>query len=280
MVLFTIGGHEMHTLRNRILFFGAALTAGLGSLGLHWYMMKNCLDEKGLLIAGNLPGKLLWALGIAFVLFLVVFLRRIGGDGSYGDIFPKSFLSGGLMTAAGAVLLFAIPGLDLDAGAPLPTVTGFPLLMQQATTAAMTYLPWAAAVSMAVLGILRIRGMRPWPLWGGIVCLFYTLMLVNNYRLWSADPHLQDYAYQLLAQVLLMLCAFHRTCCDAGIIQRKKLLATGLSAAVCAIASLSMDFQRGFFLAAALWAVGSMCTTEVLPPDPEEEPEEPEEEQL
>ena len=82
---------------------------------------------------------------------------------------------------------------------------------------------------------------------------------------------LHTYAYQLLAEVLLMLCAFHRTCCDAGIIQRRKLLATGLGAAFCCMAALAGDFQAGFFLASGLWAVGCMCDPSVLPPDPEEE---------
>jgi peptidoglycan/LPS O-acetylase OafA/YrhL len=99
---------------------------------------------------------------------------------------------------------------------------------------------------------------------------------VTDYRLWSADPQIHSYAYQLLAEVLLMLCAFHRTSCDGGILQRRKLLFTGLAAAVCAMAALSMDFHRPFFLASALWGLGCIGTTAVLPPDPKEEPENPE----
>lgn len=271
MDLFTIGGHKMHMLRNRILFFGAALTAGLGSMWLHRSMMTACIDEKGLLISGNLPGTLLWVLGIAFVLFLIAALRTIGGDGGYADSFSRSFLCGGLMLAAGAVLFFSIGKLELNAAAPMPAVAGLHLLLRETTDALMAYLPWIAAVCMAVLGVYRILGKQPWPVWSSFICLFYTLMLVTNYRLWSADPNLQEYAYQLLAQVLLMLCAFHRTCSDAGVIQRKKLLATGLSAVVCALAALSMDFQQGFFMASVLWAAGCLCDPAVLPPDPEDE---------
>ena len=69
--------------------------------------------------------------------------------------------------------------------------------------------------------------------------------------------------------VLLMLCSFHRTCCDAGVIQRKKLIFTGMTAAVCSAAALSGQFQQGFFLASALWALGCICDGAVLPPDPE-----------
>ena len=48
----------MHTLRNRILLFGGALAAGLASLGLHHYMTEFCMDGRGLLLEGNLPGQL------------------------------------------------------------------------------------------------------------------------------------------------------------------------------------------------------------------------------
>ena len=267
----------MHTLRNRIILFGGTLAAGLLSLRLHQYMMETCFDDKGLLVAGNLPQKLLWVVAIGFVAMLAVMLHSIGGDGTYDDNFPPCVLSGGLMIAAGALLVWALPGLELTAQPPV--AEGMALAVADMTGLAAKYLPWAAAAAMAVVGACRILGKRPWPIFSGIVCLFYMLMLVTNYRLWSADPQIHDYAYQLLAEVLLMLCSFHRTCCDAGVIQRKRLIATGLCAAVCCMTSLSGGFQRGFFLASGLWAAGCLCNVAQLPPDPEEEeePEQPEE---
>lgn len=261
----------MHTLRNRILLFGGALAAGLASLGLHHYMTEFCIDGRGLLLEGNLPGKLLWAVGIAYAALLTAVLRSIGGDGSYEDNFPACCLSGGLMLAAGAAMAWAVPGLALEVQPPV--AEGMAAGIANVTGWAARYLPWAAAVCMAILGGFRMAGKRPWPIFSGVICLYYMLVLVTNYRLWSADPQIYDYAYQLLAEVLLMLCAFHRTCCDAQIIQRKKLLATGLGAAVCCTAALSGTFQWWFFLASGLWAAGSMCHVAVLPPDPEEAPE-------
>lgn len=261
----------MHTLRNRIILFGGTLAAGLLSLRLHRYMMETCFDDKGLLVAGNLPQKLLWVVAIGFVAMLAVMLHSIGGDGTYDDNFPPCVLSGGMMIAAGALLVWALPGLELTAQPPV--AEGMALAVADMTGLAAKYLPWAAAAAMAVVGVYRILGKRPWPIFSGIVCLFYMLMLVTNYRLWSADPQLHDYAYHLLAGVLLMLCSFHRTCCDARVIQRRKLLVTGLGAAACCLASLSGDFQWGFYLASGLWAAGSMCHVAVLPPDPEEDEE-------
>ena len=62
----------MHTQRNRIFFFGSTALTGLASLGLHRYMMEHCFDHKGLLLAGNLPGTLLWVLGIGYLAALIV----------------------------------------------------------------------------------------------------------------------------------------------------------------------------------------------------------------
>lgn len=264
----------MHTLRNRILFFGPTALLGALSLGLHRYMMENCFDAKGLLIGGNLPGRLLWIVGIGFAVYLIAMLRTIGGEGSYADNFPRCVLSGALMLAAGVLLLTAAPGLELDAGAVSEPVSPLAALMGGLNELAAAYLPYGAAAALAALGVFRILGKRPHFAVSGVVCLFYMLVLVSYYRRWSADPQLHDYAYQLLALVLLMLSSFHRVCCDAEIIQRRQLLFTGLSAAFCCVAALSGGFQRGFYLASGLWAAGSLCNVAVLPPDPEEDKEE------
>lgn len=266
----------MHTLRNRMIFYGSALAAGFASLGLHRYMMANCFDDKGLLLTGNLPGVLLWVLGIGFFAAVVAMSTTVGGDGTYADNFPPCILSGLLMVAAAGVLAWSVPQLGLEAPGELGTLAAGPIpalrqLVQYTMGACSAWLPYAAAGSMAVLGILRMLGRKPLSLFGALICLFYILILVNNYQLWSADPKLYEYVYPLLAGIFLMLCSFHRTCCDAGVIERKKLIVTGLAAFVCCTGALSQDFMPGFFAASGLWALGSICTVSQLPPDPEEE---------
>lgn len=260
----------MHTLRNRILIFVPTLLCAATALGLHRFMMNNCIDSAGLLIRGNLPGRLLWVIGIGFPVYLMLLLRTIGGEGSYEDNFPRSVPCGCLMLAAGTVLLANARIAAQIPAAFLPTQTMAGILAGF-TDGAMEVLPWLAGIAMLVLGLYRMAGRRPYFLFSGVICLFYMLMLVQNYRRWSADPQLHEYCFPLLAMVLLLLCSFHRTCCDAGVIQRKKLLLTGLTAAVCAAVSLSTDFLPGFCLASALWAAGCVCDPGVLPPDPEEE---------
>ncbi len=275
MVTLDFGGYKMHRSRNNLLFYGGTLLAGFSSLGLHRYMMENCFDHKGLLIAGNLPVWFMLAIGAAFVLGMALLLWRLGGSGTYEDNFPRDPISGTLLIAAGAVMLWYAAHPEAVPAPQIHPMAGSAGAMAQLTERFKDILPWLAAVSMAVLGLFRILG-RKAPAWfSGVVCLNYMLTLVTDYRLWSADPQIHSYAYQLLAEVLLMLCAFHRTSCDGGILQRRKLLFTGLAAAVCAMASRSMDFHRPFFLASTLWALGCICSTATLPPDPEEEAEEP-----
>ena len=262
----------MHTLRNRIMFYVPTLLCAVAALGLHRSMMETCIDAWGLLIPGNLPGRLLWVICIGFPVYLTLLLQSIGGEGSYSDNFPRSLLAGSLMLCAGVMLLLNAGSAVPSSPAVLPSHAPAGLLTVFADRA-MVVLPWLAGASMLVLSLHRMAGRKPHFLFSGSICLFYMLMLVQNYRNWSADPQLHEYCFPLLALVLLLLCSFHRTCCDAGVIQRKKLLMTGLTGAVCATAALSSGFLPGFCLASALWAAGCVCDPTVLPPDPEEDEE-------
>lgn len=260
----------MHRSRNKFLLLVPTILAALAALGLHRYMMDNFIDEMGLLIPGNLPLKLLWALGIGFPGYLLILVSTLGGEGSYADNFPRSYVSGGLMIAAGAVLLLNARSLAAASPVFLPEQTqALTGIMVGLTDSAMAVLPWLSGVAMAALGVYRMAGRKPLFVFSGTVCLLHMLTLIRSYRLWSADPQLHEYCFPLLAMVLLLLCSFHRTCCDAGVIQRKKLLLTGMAAAVCSAAALNAQLQPGFFLASGLWALGCVCDPVALPPDPE-----------
>lgn len=257
------------TRKNQLLLFGPTLVLGGASLWLHRYMTETCIDAKGLLIAGNLPGKLLWAAGIAFAVMLLLCLRRLGGNGTFADNFPRSIPGGLLMVLGGALLLASARELRFD----IPQAELYPEYFQLFHWLGLAP-ALAAALGMIIGGLCRMQGRQPMPLFHGLVCLFYILLLITSYRPWSADPQLYSYAYPHLALVLLMLCGFHRTCCDAGILQRKKLLFTGLAAAFCSIVAWGGDYLPMVFLASAAWSLGCVCVPAILPPDPEDEADE------
>lgn len=243
-----------HTFGHTIRFYLPAVGLGLLSLERCGVMLRDFVDGKGLLIAGNPLGRLLWIIGAGFAVYLLLQVRTIGGSGTYEDNFPKSIFWGLLVLLSGIVMMGAVRSMAFDA-------------------AWQKWLGYAAAASILVSGSCRMVGKRPSAPLSGILCLFYISMLVSNYRHWSANPQLHDYAYQLLAGVLLMMAAFHRTCCDAEILQRKPLLLTGLGALFCCLAALGSAEMVRFYLASALWAAGSVCRPIPLPPDPEPEEE-------
>ncbi len=237
---------------NRLIFFLPTVVLGGLSLVLHTLMLANCFDDRGLLIPGNVFGRMMWVAGIAYGMMLLLVLRGVGGNGTYADNFPRSLWQGGLMAAAGALLTLTLPKLELV------------IFWQQ-------LLAMGAAASMVLLGLVRMSGRKPVFGLSSLVCLMYMLLLVNDYRGWSSSPKVYIYAYQLLALVLAMLCAFHRTCADAGILQRKKFLFTAFAGTFCAIAALTTAPVPELYLSTALWNMGCVCTTSYLPPDPAEE---------
>lgn len=258
-------------MRNRLIFWGSALGLGLLSFYIHGRMTATCIDGAGLLIRGNLPGRLLWAAGIAMALLLAVTARGLGGDGVYADNFPRSPFQGLLMIGAG-ILLATLPAAGQTAPETLSPSLLPPVLLQ-AGAALKAWLPWAAAGTMVLAGLCRMAGKRPWWCCAGVVCLYFIGRLISLYQSVSADPRLYEYAYQVLALVLLMLASFHRACCDAELIQRRKLVFSCFGAAFCCLTALGDVLMPRFYLAGALWALGSVCEVAVFPPDPEEEPE-------
>ncbi len=234
-------------LRNRLLFFGSTAVLGGLSMGVYGSLLHTCIDEKGLLV----PGALLWLLaGLAAVYGAVLLyaVSTVGGDGA--DPAAPCIPKGLMQIAAGCLLALQVSGLGLDAGWKV-------------------LLAYGGAGAMVFLGVCRMLGRKPTFVPGLAVCVMFMLLLIGEYTRWSASPKLYLYAYRMLCHVFAMLCAFHRTCWDAGILQRKKLLLTAFAAAFCAIATLPSASDPMVYVAIALWSLGAACTTGVLPREQE-----------
>ncbi len=236
-------------LRNRLLFFGSSAVFGLACLGLNNYMIETCIDDKGLLISGNLPGLGMLACAVLYGAVLLWTLSTVGGNGSYADNFSRCTLRGILMVAGGTVMALSVRNL------------GFAAQWQ-------TWLGWGASAAMVYLGICRMLGAKAIFGPGALICLFFMVLVVTGYQEWSDCPRLYTYGFQFLTLLCGMLSGFHRACCEAGIIQRRKLLLTSFVGAACALVALA---EGSVYIAAGLWMLGCGCTTNTLPPDSEEE---------
>ena len=232
--------------RNRLIFFGPTGLLGVVGLLLRRYMLATGLDDKGLLIRGYWANTALWVLAVGFLAIMWVLSRKLDDRGGFPRNFPRCKLSGSLAMAGGAVMLVQVVLGRVCAGFPgmLFGILG--------------------AAAMIFTGFCRFRGLHPMFLAHGAVSILYLLVLIGNYQSWSADPQLYEYGFQILACLMLMVCAYLRTCCDASRICRRDLVFFGMGASFFCLISLSDLAAPGFYLAGGLWAAVSMCTVEPI----------------
>lgn len=231
---------------NRLYLISVLL--GAVCLALRIFMLNTGIDDKGLLIRGNIPNIIMWVITVGYLIVLGVMTKNLGVNGTYHQNFPQSNLGGWLSMAGGIIMVTVI----FDG------------------TAFQRVLAGAAAGCMIFSGYCRYVRMRPNFWFHGIVCIHFLISLITKYQGWSSNPQLHEYGFQTLACVMLVLYACHRSAGDFGLIQRRRLVYTGMAACFFCIISLSDSSAPGFYAGAALWTAGSMCSLEYLPEVKEE----------
>lgn len=68
---------------------------------------------------------------------------------------------------------------------------------------------FAAACAMAIEGLFHMQGQTGALLGGCVLPVYLALSLIVDYRVWSQDPMVVDYSFQLLFLVSAMLSAYH-----------------------------------------------------------------------
>ncbi len=219
------------------------LVCGVAGMLLRLVMMIYGCDTKGLLSSGHFSIVACWVIALGYLAGLVFGVRGLGERGSYEQLFSASPLCGGVGIAAGGMLA-AVSLTD--------------------TFVAIKILGVIAGACMVYTGVCRFSGKKPYYMFHFMVCLFFIVKLVLNYRGWSADPQLQDYAFQMLACVLLMLAAYYRASADAGCTDPRKLAFTCLAACFMCVVSLSDPETPLYYGACGLWALGSVGRLEPI----------------
>lgn len=115
-----------------------------------------------------------------------------------------------------------------------------------------------AAPALAFTGYCRLKGKRPAFFFHAALCLFYGVHLLCQYRIWSGNPQLPDYDFQLLACVFLMLTAYQHTAFTVGLGRRRMLLFCGLMAAHLSFLSCISSGFPLLYLTSGAWALGSL----------------------
>ena len=217
-------------------------SAGILGLALRAVLYANGVDQKGLLISGYWAGNAIWCLTAVVAVVLLLLCRRLNGTQDCEKAFPASALGAAGSALAGIAFL-------LSPVAQTPS---------QAFGTIEPVLRYASAGALIFISYCRFRSKAPQFLLHGIVCLYLALRLVCQYRLWSADPQIQNYAFYLGAHVALMLTAYQFAAFDAGFGSHQKLWGAGLAGIYLATLSLVPVKESFFLICCVLWIVTNL----------------------
>ena len=219
------------------------LWGGVASLFQYWCL--GTVDQRGLLLRGHISQILSWIVtaGVLGLLFFVT--RPLAQAPKYSFNFPVSLVGGiGSILAAVGILLSAYKLLNTFSD-NLTTITVYGSVL--------------AAAALILSGFGRIQGKQWNILPHCVVCLWFLLLLICQYRQWSAEPQMQLYAFQLLATVFLMVGTYQRACFHAEMGNRQSYTFFRLAGAYFCMAALPGSEFWLFYLCAAIWSATDLC---------------------
>lgn len=243
---------NVHILRN-------VFIAGFTGLTLRAVLYRIGFDDKGLLPAFHPLHMACLLLTIAVTVCLVLQARSLGGSNDRESNFPASLWRFAGSFAGGGMLLFSAFGLTCEIESPLDL--------------ARTVLAFCCSAAMLIAGYAPLTGRRPRFGLYVVVCVYFALDMICRYQVWSGNPQLPDYCFHILANVFLVLSAYHRIAFEVGMGRRRMHIFCSLMAAFLCMLSLIGPDKFEFYLGGGLWAASSMCTLD----PPAEAPGEPEE---
>lgn len=221
------------------------LAFGILGLALRRLLYAFAVDEKNLLVSGHPLETALWAVVLAGVAVIVLFVRKLDGSNAYEDNFgPSAVAALGHFLMGYSILMLVLldePGMPGRIGT-VWQVMGF-----------------VTAPALVWAGFCRLKGKKPFFLIHGLTSVFLLLHVVTHYQHWSGNPQLQDYVFDLFAAVMLMLFSYYAAAFEAGMGKRRMQLATGLLALLLCGVSLSGTEFPGLYVSGSVWAAADLC---------------------
>lgn len=226
-------------MKKSILIPGSALICALTGLVtwmLRWRLLSTGVDERGLLTAGHPNSLITWVLTACMVALAVAsFWKRPGRISAHGS--PLSSLLRALAMGI-ACFLFLDQGMLGKAAAAAAAVTA--VLSLASLLDSKKKLP-SAAVDIPMI-------------------IFFLLCLLSRYQIWSAEPEIQRYFYQLLALVCLMMATYQRSAILLGMAKGPFFLASGCLGVYFALAACADPGFTAMFLLLGAWMFAELCS--------------------
>ena len=193
---------------------------GIFAMLMRFWLLNTGVDQRGLLITGH-PGYILsYVVCILLPIGLFILLRKEK---------VKLHFSATPFAAAGYFAL-AI-GLCLGAW----NLVFSPYLAMRLATGIFGM---AGAACALIAGVYALKGKKTHPLFFCPAILFFACFLYCRYQQWSAEPEIQQFAFQLLAAVLSMISLYQRAALSARIGNGKKYLMWSRCAIIVCLAAI------------------------------------------
>ena len=213
------------------------------------WLLLGGIDRKGLYVSGHIADTLSYILLAAAALGIWLCARSLQGDGKMRNLFPAS-----LPGCAGCF----VGGFGIVSAGFLETTKQTDMIWLLSLVIGIF-----AGIALMLTGLARRKGRRANYWLHSAVTVYFLIHLISRYRVWSSEPQLQEYFFPLLASVFLLICAYQRTCLDAGFGSRKTYVFVNQMALFCSFASVTSK-DRLFYFCMALWMLSALCDMTML----------------
>ncbi len=226
------------------------LCGGIGLLLRFWLL--STVNDKGFITRWHISEILLTVLTSLYLAVLFWATRSLVQGSKYSFNFPASPVAGvcAAVTGAGiaAICLVMLPqaAVLLDR---ICWLAGLP-----------------AAFALLYAAYNRWKGLPSNVLLHTWLCVWLILLLVCQYRHWSADPQLENYCYQLLALVFAMLSVYHRAAFAADFGKRTSYAFFSLGCVYFCCLSAAGPHDILLYLCLGIWQLTDLCRLTPMPP--------------
>lgn len=217
----------------------AIMGLAAAGFGLRRLVYRTAVDGKNLITAGHPAVLALWLLTAA-ALALAAFAGWKRKGPVCFEARPAAFPGHGLLGVAMAMTVMLNP-------VPMAGLLG---LLWKA-------FGLAGAVCLLLAGFERMRGRQPFFGLYALPSLFFVAHVVAHYQIWCSNPQFTDYAFALLASVMLALHCYQKTALCVGMGGRRILSATALAAVYLCGAEMARSLYPYLYLGGAVF-----CLTE------------------
>ena len=227
------------------------LIAGSIGIALRFWLLATGFDNKNLLISGHPADALLWVLTAITMAVIVIGCLPVVEANKYSFNFPKTPVGA---IGEGVLALGILITNILTLTKPLDTLFIITLVVG-----------FLSIPALILCGLFRWKGKKPVFFFHGLVSIYWVLRLISLYRIWSPEPQLQNYIFQLFAHVLIMISCYQRTAFDADQGNRKWHAITHLAAAFFCCLSMPGSGDWLLYGTGAAWAFTNLCRLTPMP---------------